>query len=128
MALLRREREVRIMSPSIFIRRHKLGVASFIAASALVTCWEAGPADASMTMTPQSIRSADTPSHMITPVCAQRHCYTYEQYMTPGFDRNKVRPAGGPGKVDPAKLRADRDCIARGNRSSDCSRESGLRD
>ena len=81
------------MSPSIFIRHHKLTVAaSFIAASAFAMCWEAVPACATMTVAPQSVKSAGAPPSLVTPVCRQKHCFTYEQYMRPGFNPKKETP------------------------------------
>jgi hypothetical protein len=82
------------MSSSLF-SRHTIAVAfSFAAALGLAVLWYAAPAYA----------------------CQQAHCFTYQQYMRPGFDPKKERPAAGPGKWDAPKARAKRDCLAERNR------------
>lgn len=86
---------------------HKVILAtSFIAALGLML-WEAAPAGAAM-IAPQSIRLIDAPSNAITPIrCKQAHCFTYEQYMRPGFNPKKERRWAGPGKEKNARQRAE---------------------
>ncbi len=63
--------------------------------------------------TPQADRS---PSLIIAVRCKQQHCYTYEQWARPGFDRKKDAPEAGPGKFGMDKQRAMQNCIADRNR------------